>query len=91
MMKIRLESGEDAEAQAVDGNVLTLHSPRAFAPGSPIRFVALLEHGERRFEGRTVASKRIDEGRFEVRMRFVSLRHGDREALVARLDDGDAA
>ncbi|KPK16655.1 MAG: hypothetical protein AMJ62_04755 [Myxococcales bacterium SG8_38] len=86
MMQIRLETGEEAEAQAVDGSVLTLHSPRAFAPGSPIRFVARLEHEERHFEGRTVGSKRIDERRFEVRMRFVSLRRADREALVSCLD-----
>lgn len=87
MMKIRLESGEEAEAQTWDGSVLTLHGPRAFAPGSPVCFVAKLEHGERTFEGRTLGSKRIEEGRFEVRMRLVNLRRDDRNALVAHLDD----
>lgn len=79
-MRLRLGTGEDAEATAIDGNVLTLSSPRAFAPGAPIRFSTVGEM-ERRFEGRTVASKRVDDGRFEVRLRFVNLRRADREFL----------
>ena len=84
-MKIRLESGEDAEARAFDGNILTLLSPRAFAPGSPIRFVAILNDEERSFEGRAIASKRVNDGRFEVRMRFVNLRREDREFLLRQI------
>jgi hypothetical protein len=86
-MKIRLESGEDAEARAFDGNLLTLLSPRAFAPGSPIRFVATPDGEERHFEGRAIGSKRIDDSHFEVRMRFVNLRRGDRELLLTLLSD----
>jgi hypothetical protein len=85
-MKVRLESGEQAEARGFDGNVLTLRSPRAFPPGSPIRFtVAVEEEVARSFEGRALGSRRADEIGFEVRMRFVSLRRVDREWLVARL------
>jgi hypothetical protein len=84
-VKLRLDTGEDAEARAFDGNLFTLLSPRAFAPGSPIRFTAASEDGERSFEGRAIGSKRIDEARFEVRMRFVNLRRGDREVLLSAL------
>ena len=84
-MKIRLESGEDAEARAFDGNLLTLLSPRAFAPGSPIRFVATLTDEERSFEGRAIASKRINDSHFEVRMRFVNLLRADRELLSTQI------
>ena len=86
-MKIRLESGEEAEAQAFDGNVLNLWSPRAFAPGSPIRFVATVNDEERSLEGRAIASKRIDDSHFEVRMRLVNLRRGDRELLLTQIAD----
>jgi hypothetical protein len=79
-----LDSSEEAEALSFDGTVLILRSPRAFAPGSPIRFVALSEEGERPLEGRALGSKRIDE-QFEVRIRFVNLRKEARELLLRRL------
>jgi hypothetical protein len=81
-MQIRLQTGELAEARAIDGNLLTLLSPRAFAPGSPIGFSAIFDDGERAFEGRTIESKRLGDQRFEVRMRFVNLRRHDRELLL---------
>ena len=84
-MKLRLESGEDAAALGFDGTLLTLRSPRAFAPGSPIRFTTTTEAGERSFEGRTIGSTRAGDERFEVRMRFVNLRREDRALLTERL------
>jgi len=85
-VKLRLDSGEEAEARTLDGNLLTLRSPRAFAPGSPIRFRALFDDGgAQSFEGRTIGSKRAEDGGFDVRMRFVNLRRGDRERLATCL------
>ncbi|MFW2389403.1 MAG: hypothetical protein ACN4G0_13770 [Polyangiales bacterium] len=86
-MKVRLESGEEAEATAYDGNLLTLRSPRAFAPGAPIRFETADDEQARSFEGRTIGSKRIDDQAFEVRMRFVNLRREARELLLRGLGD----
>jgi len=80
-VKIRLEGGEEGEATSFDGGTLTLLSPRAFAPGAPIQFSSLGEP-ERSFEGRTLGSKRMDDGRFEVRLRLVNLRRSDRELLT---------
>jgi hypothetical protein len=85
-MNLRLESDEDAEARDFDGNQFTIWSPRAFAPGSPVRFVARFEEGERPLEGRAISSKRIDESQFEVRMRFVNLRRDDRQRLLDQFD-----
>jgi len=82
-MEIRLEGGEDAEARTFDGSQLTFLSPRAFAPGAPIRFTATAGGAVRAFEGRAIGSKRIDEVRFEVRMRFVNLRRDDRSIWSA--------
>lgn len=85
MLRLRLDTGEDAEATAYDGSFLTIHGPRAFAPGSPIRFRTEGEEHPRRFEGRVLGSKRIDEQRFELRLRFVNLPRGNRELLLERL------
>jgi hypothetical protein len=82
-MEIHLEGGERAEARTFDGSHLTFVSPRAFAPGAPIRFTARTDSAVRSFEGRAIGSKRVDEGRFEVRMRFVNLRRNDRSILSA--------
>ena len=84
-MKLQLESGEEGEAQSLDGNTLTLLSPRAFAPGSPIRFSVAVEDQRRSFEGRTIGSKRVGGDRFEVRLRFVNLRRADRALLLESL------
>jgi hypothetical protein len=84
-VKVRLDGGEDAEALAFDGTTLTMLSPRAYAPGAPIGFSATTDDQARSFEGRALGSKRGDDGRFEVRMRFVNLRRADRELLSDRL------
>ncbi len=84
-MKVRLETGEEAQAQRLEGNSLTLLSPRAFPPGSPIRFSTAEADEQRQFEGRTIGSKRAEEELFEVRLRFVNLRRRDRELLEQKL------
>lgn len=84
-MKLRLEGGQDAVGLAFDGNLMTLMSPAAFAPGSPIRFSATGEHADRNFEGRALASKRLEGEQFEVRLRLVNLRREDRELLLRAL------
>jgi hypothetical protein len=74
-----LPGGEAASAESWDGAVLVLASPRAFAPGAPVR-VAL---GTLGFEGKSLGSKKRDDGRFVVRLRAVNLRREQREALDA--------
>lgn len=84
-MRVRLETGEEGTAIRLDGHVLVLVSPRAFAPGSPIRFSVVAENENRKLEGRTIGSKRMDAGPFEVRLRLVNLRRVDRELLLKEL------
>jgi len=84
-VNLRLESGQDAVGLAFDGNLLTLTSPVAFAPGSPIRFSAIGEEGDRKLEGRVLRSKRVGQQQFEVRLRLVNLRREDRELLLTIL------
>lgn len=84
-MKLRFESGQDGVGLAFDGNLMTLTSPVAFAPGSPIRFTSVGEHGHRSFEGRALGSKRLEGEQFEVRLRLVNLRRENRELLLRAL------
>lgn len=65
--------------------MLVLVSPRAFAPGAPISFSLDGSGLGHVFEGRTIGSRRLDEGGFEVRMRFVNLRRADRDRLLQAL------
>lgn len=87
-MKLRLDTGDSAEGRAFDGEFFTLLGPRAYAPGSPIRFAALFDKGVCPLEGRALRSKRIDDGRFEVRLRLISLRREARERLFEHFGKG---
>jgi hypothetical protein len=84
-VKLRLDTGEAATATAINENVLTVLSPRPFAPGAPIRFSMPSGETQRALEGRTIGSKRIDAETFEVRLRFVNLRREDRAAILQGL------
>jgi hypothetical protein len=67
---------EDARGEAVafDGQFLSIRLPKAFAPGQPL-VVKFADTGAPiRLEGRSVGSKRLDDGQFEVRLRLVSAR-----------------
>ncbi len=90
MTAITLEGGESANTESFDGANLSFVGPRAFAPGAPIRFVAMLDTETRSFEGRSLGSRRTADG-FLVRMRFVNLTRRDREALAAVHEAPEAA
>ncbi len=82
---VELASGEQGEAVRLDGEIIHLVLPRAFAPGAPFRSTVRLAEVAVELDGRCIGSKRRDDGRFDVRARLVSLRRGDRECLSARL------
>jgi len=84
-VEIELDRGDKAETRSFEGNILTFLSPRAFAPGAPIQFSAVVGDHRRAFEGRSLSSRRTGVDRFEVRMRFVNLSRNDREALLAAI------
>jgi hypothetical protein len=78
MIAVRIGGGE-GELVGYAKNVLELVAPMAFAPGQPARF----EVGELALEGRSLGSRRREDGRFVVRFRLISLRREDREKLEA--------
>jgi len=81
----RFEAGFEGETLAFAGEILELCLPRAFAPGAPVRFdLALPEIGEPlALAGRTIGSKRREDGRFHVRVRLTNLRREARLSLEA--------
>jgi hypothetical protein len=81
--ELELPSGERGEALKLEGEVLHVVLPRAFAPGAPFRMRVLLADGPVDVDGKTIGSKRREDGRFDVRARLVSLRRTDRERLAA--------
>lgn len=84
MIRLTLEDGGEGEAVTLEGVRLTAMFARAFAPGAPIPFTAALEP-PLRLRGKSLGSKRGDDGRFTVRMRLISLRKEERAALEAAL------
>jgi hypothetical protein len=80
----RFDAG-DGEIVKLDGERLEVVSPKAFAPGQPIRFAAVVDGDDVSLEGRSQGSKKRDDGRFDVRMRLVNMSRAVRERLVAGL------
>jgi hypothetical protein len=81
---LRLPGG-DGEALHCEGERLAMVSPKAFAPGQPIAFDAMLADGTLSLEGRSLGSKRRPDGRFDVRVRLINLSRHGRERLVRAL------
>lgn len=81
---LTLDDGARGEAVRVDGEVLEAVLPRAFAPGAPAR-MELDGDAPIPIEGKTIGSKRRDDGRFDVRMRLINLRREHRAALESAL------
>lgn len=80
-----LADGKQAELVSLEGELLGLTAPRAFAPGQPVELTARLDTGQLRLAGKTLGSKRREDGRFDVRLRLVNLRKSDRETLQSLL------
>jgi len=80
-----LAGGHEGRAERFDGAVLSLVCDLAFAPGQPI--VATLRAGDSSLEvrGKTVSSKRRQDGGFDVRVRLHSVRREDRSWLEQHL------
>lgn len=82
---LTLARGVEGRAHSIDGEVLSCVVSRAYAPGAPVDLGVRLEAGELALRGKSLGSKRRDDGRFDVRLRLLSLRREEREALAAAL------
>ncbi|UJR80722.1 hypothetical protein [Sandaracinus amylolyticus] len=84
---VTITQGGQGDALAFAGEVLHVAIDRAYAPGAPVSITLARDEGTLSLSGKTIGSKRREDGRFDVRVRLVSLRRDDRatlEALAAR-------
>ncbi len=75
----------DGEALTFDGEWLSCVLSRAFAPGSPVSLKLAMPNGVLALSGKAASSRRMDDGRFAVRLRLITLRREQREALRGAL------
>jgi hypothetical protein len=78
---VALEGGGRGEALMLEGEVLRMVLDRALPPGTPIVVTLARAELELRLQGKTLGSKRLEDGRYEVRVRLVNLRREDRVRL----------
>ena len=79
---VKIAGGGEGEALAFAGEVLHVVIDRAFAPGAPLAIELAHASGPLSLSGKTIGSKRREDGRFDVRVRLVSLRREDRARLL---------
>ena len=84
-VRVVFEDGSAGTGTALTGAILTAEGATPLAPGTPVRLAASLPAGDVPLEGRTIGSKRLPPGAYEVRIRLVNLRRGAREGLSAAL------
>lgn len=82
MTKLRVADA-DGELLAVEGEWATIVSVKAFAPGQPLSFDLQDDAGTFGIGGKAQGSKRLEDGRFRVKMRLVNLRRDLRERMLA--------
>jgi hypothetical protein len=80
---ITLDGGGTGALVRVDGEVLHAVLDRPFAPGSPVRMQVDAEGEALPVQGKTIGSKKRDDGRFDVRLRLINLRREHRDKLRA--------
>jgi hypothetical protein len=86
---LTLATGEAGEVVAWDGTVFAFRSPRAFAPGAPVRLALVLGEHAVDLELKAIGSRRGEgEPLFLVRGRAMNLRREARAVLDAALRSG---
>ena len=80
--RVVLAAGGEGEAARIEGEVLHLIPARAFAPGAPVALEATIEGEAVALTGKSIGSKRRDDGRFDVRLRMTNLRREERLRLL---------
>jgi hypothetical protein len=73
---------------AREGMLLTLVSPKPYPPGQPLRLSLILPDGSLPREGRSLGSKKRQDGSYELRLRLINLRREGREALERAVPAG---
>ncbi|MEM9193016.1 MAG: hypothetical protein AAGF12_27830 [Myxococcota bacterium] len=86
-LSVRLEDGQAATLMEANQRGALLCSPRAFAPGAPLKLA--LSVAPHTVEAKSLGSKRRDDGDFDVRLRLVNLTRTNRRALLEAVGVAD--
>ena len=78
---VQLEAGDRAVATGYASNLLSLICPCAYPPGKPMALRAEIAGTRLSLEGKSTGSRVREDGRFDVKLRLVSLRREDRALL----------
>lgn len=81
----KLSTGESVTLRAFDGNAIEVVTQRAFAPGARAVMVLEIASEALGIEVKCHGSRKLEDGRFSVRGRVISMRREDRENLIAAL------
>jgi hypothetical protein len=84
---INITGAGPAVATGIGGEIVSLVSPKAFAPGQPLTFTLAAELAGVEFQAKSLGSKRRADGQFDLRVRLVNLSRSSRERLTAILSD----
>ena len=89
-MAIPLRIGEtEGAALQCDAALLLFSAPKAFPPGQPVAFVLWPDTPEALpLAGRSLGSKRRQDGAFDVRVRLVNLSRAARDRLLTAFSPG---
>ena len=83
---LALSTGESGSVVSWDGTTLVFRSPRAFAPGAPVRLAIALDDGALDVDFKAIGSRRAEGATmFDVRARAMNLRRELRQRLDAAL------
>ncbi len=77
----KLQNGDPVTLETFDGKLLTFGSPKAQAPGTPMR--ARVELNGSTLELKSIGSRKRDDGSFELRARITTMPKEVRDALNA--------
>ncbi len=77
----KLPNGDSVMLETFDGKLLMFASPRAHAPGTPLR--VRVEANGSTLELKSIGSRKRDDGSFELRARITTMPKEVRDALCA--------
>jgi hypothetical protein len=77
----KISTGEQGTVRDFEEPLMTLLSPKAFAPGQPLALTLIADDSQLVLQGKTIGSKREPDDRYVVRVRVVNLRRTDRNLL----------
>ena len=69
-LPVVFEDGGAGEAHAHDGEILQLVSEQPYPPGQPLRWTLELPDGSLAMQGKSLGSKRREDGCFDLRARL---------------------